>query len=452
MFSPDRSRVVNSCSAPNNGDDAAYINRGRAEVSIWEVRSGRKLSPNLFIGTSDCLYAGFSPDGSRLVTTSIERMARVWDGFTGKLISPVLPHGHEVYHASFSPDSRLVVTASRDGTVRLWEADTGEPVGPPLDHRFWKTIDSLVPVPVRVFFSPDGRRLVSCNRDGRTHVWALPSESPPVADDLLLAELLANAIIDETGTLTLLDLNRTRLASDWRRLLTQYPSTLGVSPQQVSLWNQRRASEYFRLGRAKLSSRQFVEAIADFSCVIALDPHYDKAYYERGDIFKYLHEYEKAVADFQTEIEICPESASGYMALAGLYANGPSALRNPEKALPLALKAVELSRGHVDDVRNLGMVYYRLGQWDKAVETLEKCATASGLGGTAYDFFFLAMTYARLGQLARAEECYAKGIESWKNAPAWFSPRYEQSMQRYSAEAQAEIQKLKSTQQLRGGP
>ncbi|HXJ55280.1 MAG TPA: protein kinase [Verrucomicrobiae bacterium] len=449
LFSPDLSRAVNSYCAVNEKQEAAYANTPRADaylwdvraqVGIWEVKSGRKLSPDLFPGTIDCLYAAFSPDGSRLVTTSVERMARVWDGRTGKSGGPILAHRHEVYSASFSPDSRLVATASRDGTVRLWETDTGEPVGPPLRHG-----SDGAGVPVRVFFTP-GQRLVSCTSDGKTHVWQLTSEAHPINDDLLvMAELLANATIDETGNLALLEWQpKTPLEQQWRKFLTNYPSIMAALPGQASAWNLHRAKQYYFEARVKARDGKFIEAINDLSEAIALDPDYDWAYNKRAQIFLLLGEYEKAAADFHMEIERFPDFPHGYSGLAALYVIGPMAFRNPEKALPLALKGAELSKYASDELNNVGVAYYRLGQFDNAIEILEKCVSIGRPGPSAYDYFFLAMSYSRLGQAARAEECHAKATESWKNHPESLDPLNQRELQEISAEAQAVLHQQNS--------
>jgi hypothetical protein len=65
--------------------------------------------------------AQFSLDGLRVVTTSIDQSARVWDAKTGKSLGDPLMHQDVVYSAQFSPDGTQLVTASSDNTARLWD-------------------------------------------------------------------------------------------------------------------------------------------------------------------------------------------------------------------------------------------------------------------------------------------------------------------------------------------
>jgi WD domain, G-beta repeat len=69
--------------------------------------------------------AAFSLDGTRVVTASADKTARVWDAVTGKPLGPALEHQDWVWSATFSPDGMRVVTASADKTARVWDAATG---------------------------------------------------------------------------------------------------------------------------------------------------------------------------------------------------------------------------------------------------------------------------------------------------------------------------------------
>src|SRR5262249_34172132 len=77
--------------------------------------------------------AVFSPDGTRIVTASDDRTARLWDGNDGELLA-TLHHEGGVRSAVFSADGTRVVTASEDRTARLWDAANGQQIGSPLRH------------------------------------------------------------------------------------------------------------------------------------------------------------------------------------------------------------------------------------------------------------------------------------------------------------------------------
>jgi WD40 repeat protein len=67
----------------------------------------------------------FSPDGTRLVTASVDHDSRVWDVSSGRLLHVLRGHLLPVRSASFSPDGSWIVTGSQF-TAGLWDASTGQ--------------------------------------------------------------------------------------------------------------------------------------------------------------------------------------------------------------------------------------------------------------------------------------------------------------------------------------
>ncbi len=81
--------------------------------------------------TKEVRCISVSPDGSRLVTSSSDQTAIVWDATTGRPIFQITGHrgpgGGTVYHARFSADGKRIITACNEGSARVWNAQTGAP-------------------------------------------------------------------------------------------------------------------------------------------------------------------------------------------------------------------------------------------------------------------------------------------------------------------------------------
>ncbi len=67
------------------------------------------------------LQAMFSPVGDRIVTSSEDGTAIVWDAIDGEKVATLKEHGSPVGVALFSPDGKRVLTADKDGLARVWE-------------------------------------------------------------------------------------------------------------------------------------------------------------------------------------------------------------------------------------------------------------------------------------------------------------------------------------------
>jgi WD40 repeat protein len=114
----------------------------------------------------------FSPHGSRLAVTRIERekngnkrnigCVELWDYRTGKLLAVLRGHAATVGDVAFSPDGRRLASSSADQTVRVWELDSGKEV---LTFRGPGTAITAVA------FSPDGLRLASGDNLGAVSIW-----------------------------------------------------------------------------------------------------------------------------------------------------------------------------------------------------------------------------------------------------------------------------------------
>jgi WD40 repeat protein len=105
--------------------------------------------------------AAFSPGGSRIVTASGDRTARIWDAASAKEIAVLRGHDGAVRSAAFSPDGLRIVTASDDKTARIWDAASAKEIAVLRGHS--RQVNSAA-------FSPDGSRIVTASGDG-ARIW-----------------------------------------------------------------------------------------------------------------------------------------------------------------------------------------------------------------------------------------------------------------------------------------
>jgi WD40 repeat protein len=146
-YSPDGTRIVTA-----SNDKTARV---------WDARTGAQLA--VLSGHGDRVYsAAYSPDGTRIVTASIDRTARIWDSRTGAQLAVLSGHGDRVYSAAYSPDGTRIVTASMDKTARVWDAHTGAQLAVLSGH------DARVN---SARYSPDGTRIVTSSEDKTARIW-----------------------------------------------------------------------------------------------------------------------------------------------------------------------------------------------------------------------------------------------------------------------------------------
>ena len=87
---------------------------------MWDAKTGADLL-TLKGHVDGVVSAEFSPDGTRIVTGSLDNRAKVWDAKSGAEVLTLKGHTFWVFSASFSPDGSRIITASNDGTAKIWD-------------------------------------------------------------------------------------------------------------------------------------------------------------------------------------------------------------------------------------------------------------------------------------------------------------------------------------------
>jgi eukaryotic-like serine/threonine-protein kinase len=134
------------------------IARAGGHVELWEGSQRRAL-----VGHERSAWrVGFDAAGRRLVSTSYDGTARIWDVETGAQLQVLRAHEALVSDAAFSLDGARVVTASHDGTLRVWSSSSGALLDTLRGH------DGTVATLVR---SPDGLVWATGSDDGTARLW-----------------------------------------------------------------------------------------------------------------------------------------------------------------------------------------------------------------------------------------------------------------------------------------
>jgi len=115
-FSPDGKTLAAGGGEPTRSGD----------ISLWDVASGNLIEEWKERHNDMVLSLDFTPDGKRLASGGADKIARVTDIATGKLVNVFEGHTHHVLGVSFRADGRVLATAGADNFVVVWDMISGE--------------------------------------------------------------------------------------------------------------------------------------------------------------------------------------------------------------------------------------------------------------------------------------------------------------------------------------
>jgi WD40 repeat protein len=148
--------------------DVAFALDGRvvttsidSSARVWNPATGELIFVLAAQHQQKILAAAVSPDGGKIATASADRTARVWPAPLGATPTVLAGHTGGLRAASFSRDGKLLLTASDDGTARVW--DPSVPALSPLGSQTG-AVDT-------VSYSPDGKLVLSAGADATARLW-----------------------------------------------------------------------------------------------------------------------------------------------------------------------------------------------------------------------------------------------------------------------------------------
>jgi WD40 repeat protein len=119
-----------------------------------------------------------SPDGKKVAAGSTEApLLRIWEKATGKPIRTIREHADALTSLVFSADSKRLLSSSLDGSARIWDVSSSK--GPAQLARFQIGKDAVT---AASFLVGVPSRVVTGHRSGRIFVWedAPPHDAKPV--------------------------------------------------------------------------------------------------------------------------------------------------------------------------------------------------------------------------------------------------------------------------------
>jgi len=130
-----------------------YAHHDWTKMMLWDITTGNivttfshSLSNPIRMVNTVC----FSPDGSRVISGSIDGKMRLWDAVTGKCLHNFEGHTNSVDSVCFSPDGKKAVSGSLD-RIKLWDIESGDCI---------RTIDREA---CSVRFNLGGTKIISIN-------------------------------------------------------------------------------------------------------------------------------------------------------------------------------------------------------------------------------------------------------------------------------------------------
>lgn len=160
--------------------DGAELSSGSFDYSVrqWDVASGKQK--RVLRGHSQAVVGlDYSPDGRMLATSGDDSVIRLWDRGGEQLRA--IAAGNHAYKVDFSPDGQWIASAVRPrsaAATALYQVTGIGGAATPV--RLLRVLDgaliAALPQPTdvaSVTVSPDGRRVVSADDDGRVRIWRI---------------------------------------------------------------------------------------------------------------------------------------------------------------------------------------------------------------------------------------------------------------------------------------
>jgi hypothetical protein len=115
-FSPDGKLFATGSGDPSRS----------GEIKLWDARTFKLVRELAKPHKDVVLCLDFSADGTLLASGAADRVVRVWEVKSGKMMRSLEAHSHHVLGVSWRYDARVLASVSADASVKTWSLATGD--------------------------------------------------------------------------------------------------------------------------------------------------------------------------------------------------------------------------------------------------------------------------------------------------------------------------------------
>jgi WD40 repeat protein len=187
---PHTSRAIAGDFSP---DGRTFVTGDEPGARLWDATTRRPLLDR--VGGWQAVPTTFFPDGKRILLLT-QGTAQIWDTDSNRLTGPPPFHPEGgILKVALSRDGRSVLTSGPERVARLWDVATGKMLGPPV----------ILDGARQVAISGDGRTLAVAGSGGRIVVWTAPEPVTGTVERIRSwVELLAGMELDSRGVVSAL--------------------------------------------------------------------------------------------------------------------------------------------------------------------------------------------------------------------------------------------------------
>jgi tetratricopeptide (TPR) repeat protein len=209
-------------------------------------------------------------------------------------------------------------------------------------------------------------------------------------------------------------LNQAKAKQDLRETIALYTQAIEIDPNNASVYFDR-GNAYYNLG-------DYNTAIDDWTQAIKINPKLAEAYYNRGVAYADLGDYNTAIDDWTQAIKIDPKNTRAYNNRGYAYYN----LGDYNTAIDDWTQAIKIDPNNANAYNNRANAYEKLGDTDKAIADYTQAIKIDPNNANAYNnrgnsLYYLGVYNTAIDdwtQAIKIDPNYAKAYNNRGNAYA----------------------------------